>query len=681
MTTANTGHALRAIALALTGALAVATIIAGVGMALGPLAQAQPEQGTTQPMRQPTINAPEFPSGLQWLNTDRPLTLHELRGKVVLLDFWTYCCINCMHIIPDLTRLEHEFPNELVVIGVHSAKFTAEQDVENIRSAILRYEIEHPVVNDRDMTIWDAYAVRAWPTAVLIAPDGAIAVRRSGEGVYDAFQPAITRLITDARRTGTLDGTPLELRREHESAVRGVLRFPGKVEADEAGGRLFIADSGNNRVIVTTLGGEVLDVAGSGAIGLDDGSFEETTFNHPQGMALHGDVLFVADTENHAIRRLDLRRRTVTTVAGTGHQATLHGEGGIGTEVALNSPWDLYTEGNFTYIAMAGSHQIWRMNLQTHRLEPYAGSGAEGIVDGSLGIAALAQPSGITADGMRLLFADSESSAVRYADLPPSRQVGTIVGAGLFEFGDHDGFAPDVRLQHPLGVVHHAGELFVADTYNNKIKRVNPRSTQTETLLGTGEPGLRDGDPAQFDEPGGISYADGRLFIADTNNHAIRVAPVGGGPVVTLDLHPLERLTPPALPSCPVPQLSLEPQTVAPGEVELALDVEFRPGFKLNEEAPSSVLVRVAGDGLALPGGAAEMTVEDPAFPLRVPLIARAGSGEVTLALTLYYCASAADAACYFDETELTAPVTVAEGAGSRVIHVRHALPGRVAAE
>ncbi len=680
MSTANRGHAPGTVALALAGVLAAA-IIAGVGMALGPPAQAQPEQGTTQPMRQPTIHAPEFPSGLQWLNTDRPLTLEELRGKVVLLDFWTYCCINCMHIIPDLTRLEHEFPNELVVIGVHSAKFAAEQEVENIRSAILRYEIEHPVVNDRDLTIWDAYGARAWPTAVLIAPDGTIAARRSGEGVYDAFHGAIEQLIAQARRAGTLDATPLELRREHETAVSGILSFPGKVEADEAGGRLFIADSGNNRIIVATLDGEVLDVAGSGALGLDDGGFEEATFNHPQGMALYGDALFVADTENHAIRRLDLRRRTVTTVAGTGRQATLRDQGGTGTAVALNSPWALEIDGNSLYIAMAGAHQIWRMNVQSLQLEPYAGSGTEALVDGSLRSAALAQPSGITADGMRLLFADSESSSIRYADLPPSRQVGTIVGAGLFEFGDRDGFAPNVRLQHPLGIVHHAGELFVADTYNNKIRRINPRSTETETLLGTGEAGLHDGEPAQFDEPGGISYADGRLFIADTSNHAIRVAPVEGGPVTTLSLHPIERLTPPAPPSCPFPRVSLQPQTVAPGDVELALDLEFRPGFKLNEQAPSSVTLRVAGDGLALPDGGAEMTVADPGIPLRVPLIARAGSGEITLALTLYYCPSEADAACYFDGTELRLPVTVAEDAQAGVIHVRYALPGRVEAE
>ncbi len=491
-----------------------------------------------------TSSAPEFPPGVQWLNTDRPLSLGQLRGKVVLLDFWTYCCINCMHVLPDLKRLEHEYPDELVVIGVHSAKFEAERDVGNIRSAILRYEIEHPVVNDRDMRIWDDYAARAWPTAVLIDTEGKIVARRSGEGVFDAFDQVIAEIIEDAARAGLLNREPLELRREREATVTGALSFPGKVLADGESGRLLIADSNHNRVVVTTLDGEVVDVAGSGAIGFDDGAFDEATFNHPQGMALDGHALYVADTVNHAIRRLDLQARTVATVAGTGRRATAIDRTGTGTGMDLSSPWDLEIESNSLFIAMAGSHQIWRMDLHTWALELYAGSGAEDLADGPLRQATLAQPSGLTSDGLRLFFADSESSSIRYADLPPDAYVRTVVGTGLFDFGDSDGLGADARLQHPLAVVHHGGDLYVADTYNNRIKRVNPRTRRVETLLGTGEAGLRDGDPAQFKEPGGISYADGRLFIADTNNHAIRVAPVEGGPVETLQLHPLDRLSP-----------------------------------------------------------------------------------------------------------------------------------------
>ncbi|HEX2869201.1 MAG TPA: thioredoxin-like domain-containing protein [Ignavibacteriales bacterium] len=129
-------------------------------------------------------DAPEFPDGLDWLNVDHPIKLSDLRGKVVLLDFWTFCCINCMHIIPDLKKLEAKYPGELAVIGVHSAKFLSEQETGNIRQAILRYDIEHPVVNDKDFKIWTSYGANAWPTVVLIDPRGDVVGHHSGEGVY-----------------------------------------------------------------------------------------------------------------------------------------------------------------------------------------------------------------------------------------------------------------------------------------------------------------------------------------------------------------------------------------------------------------------------------------------------------------------------------------------------------------
>lgn len=624
--------------------------------------------------QQSSIPAPEFPPGLQWLNTDHPLSLRQLRGKVVLLDFWTYCCINCVHVLPDLKRLEHKYPDELVVIGVHSAKFSAEQDTDNIRSAILRYEIEHPVVNDRDMRIWDSYAVQAWPTVVLIDPEGRIVARHSGEGVYDVFAPIVARIIDEATRGGTLRRGRLQFRLERDGVAPSPLAFPGKVLADEKSGRLFIADSGHNRIIVSTLEGEVLDVIGSGRIGFDDGSFDEATFHHPQGMALDGTALYIADTDNHAIRRADLLRRTVITIAGNGRQARLRDRTGIGTAVELNSPWDLALEGHLLMIAMAGAHQIWRMNLRSYELEPYAGSGVEGLVDGPLRAAALAQPSGLTSDGVRLFFADSEASAIRYADLPPGGQVGTIVGAGLFEFGDRDGHAYEARLQHPLGVVHHGGELFIADTYNNKIKRINPRSGRTETLLGTGEAGLVDGEPAQFDEPGGISYAAGRLYIADTNNHAIRVTSIEGGDVRTLQLHPLKRLYSFPATEATAEALQLPAHLLGAGDGEIVLDLQLPQGCKLNPRAPSSLQVSAEGDALTLKGGTTDARLSIDNTTVRVPLRARPGTDRLELMLTLYYCTTGTDAACFFDEARLVVPVQVRGGIDTHTLHIPYAV-------
>jgi len=482
-----------------------------------------------------TPHAPEFPAGLDWLNTDAPLRLDELRGKVVLLDFWASCCINCLHVISDLKRLKQKYPGELVVIGVHSAKFLAERETDTIRTAILRYEIEHPVVNDSGMRLWELYGVRAWPTLVLIDPAGRVVSQKSGEGAFETFDGAISELIAEFDERGELDRRPLKFARERNHLPPSVLSFPGKVLADAASGRLFIADSNHNRILIGSLAeGDLIDTIGSGDAGLADGDFSRAAFDHPQGLALHGESLYAADTGNHAIRRLDLARKRVETIAGTGGQATICSRGGPGPATSLNSPWALVVYDGALYIAMAGSHQIWRMDLATQFVRPHAGSGREGRVDGPLLSAALAQPSGLTTDGEKLYIADSEVNAVRAADIHPDGRVETIVGGDLFDFGDRDGTGLDVRLQHPLGIACDNGDLYVADTYNNKIKRVHLQEGSAETFLGTGEAGIADGDRPEFYGPAGLSVAKATLYIADTNNHAIRAADLDTGRVETL---------------------------------------------------------------------------------------------------------------------------------------------------
>jgi thiol-disulfide isomerase/thioredoxin len=472
--------------------------------------------------------APEFPA-LDWLNTGRPLRMADLRGKVVVLDFWTYGCINCQHVIPDLKRLEAKYAAELVVVGVHSAKFEHERDTDNIRQIVLRYELEHPVVNDRDLTVWDAYAVRAWPTLVVVDPAGRIVGQRSGEGIYETFDEVIGSLVAEFDARGQIDRTPLELRLEREGIEDTPLRFPGKVLADAPGRRLFIADSNHNRIVVANLDTyQVQQVIGGPEPGFADGDFATARFYRPQGMALGaaGRILYVADTENHAIRAVDLVDGRVETIAGTGRQTRSYpGIGGPGTAVALNSPWDLERLGDDLYVAMAGSHQVWRMDLAGGTIGPWAGSGREGISGGPLASATLAQPSGLTTDGEWIYFADSEASAIRAASLAAGGKVRRIVGTGLFDFGDADGVGDRVRLQHPLGVAYNPGDglLYVADTYNSKIKTVDQKTRRVRTLLGGDGHGWRDGAEPLFYEPGGLDLAAGKLYVADTNNHAVRV--------------------------------------------------------------------------------------------------------------------------------------------------------------
>ncbi len=622
------------------------------------------------------VNAPDFPEGMEWLNTDRPLSIHQLKGKVVLLDFWTFCCINCMHIIPDLKKLERKYPNELVVIGVHSAKFTAERGTENIRQAILRYEIEHPVVNDNEMRIWREYTVSSWPTLFLIDPAGKVVAYMSGEGVYAQLDGIIAKVIETFDAKKMIDRRPLNLKLERQRTPTSVLAFPGKVLADEKSRQLFIADSNHNRIVVVSLeDSSVKEVIGSGEIGLSDGSFESAAFNHPQGMALDGGVLYVADTENHAIRAIDLGKRTVTTIAGTGEQMQRPVTfGGQGKDTALSSPWDLTMQNGILYIAMAGPHQLWQMNPKTGGIAPYAGSGREARIDGPLAEAALAQPSGITSDGKKLYFADSEVSSIRSADLGLNGQVGTIVGEDLFEYGDRDGKGQAVRLQHPLGVAYYDGWLYVADTYNNKIKRVSPKDRSSETFAGTGENGMRDGDHATLNEPGGVSVASGKLYVADTNNHLIRVVDLKTKRVETLQLKGLEKLRPRKSRQFTGETIELPAQSIEPGDGTLTVQLELPAGYKLNALAPSALTITSGKNQIVELGNGVEQTFSNPKFPVGVPIKVSEGEATVRADFLVYYCEAAKESLCYFKEALVRIPVKVIKGSGGHGLSATYKL-------
>ncbi|HIK07605.1 MAG TPA: redoxin domain-containing protein [Trichormus sp. M33_DOE_039] len=484
------------------------------------------------------VRSPELPQNFTWFNTEQPILLKKLRGRVVILDFWTYCCINCLHVLPDLKYLEQKYQDSLTVIGVHSAKFANEQETENIRQAILRYDIEHPVIVDKNFRVWQEYTVRAWPTFIVIDSDGYVIASISGEGNRDTLDQLIAKLIQEHQHKGTLNFPEIRLTLEKQrQPLITPLAFPGKILATPTA--LFIADSGHHRIVMSSLDGQIIHVIGNGKAGLTDGDFSTAQFSAPQGMTFDvtNQILYVADTENHAVRRVDLQHQVVETIAGTGEQSrNIYPHGGVGLETPLNSPWDLVKVGYNLFIAMAGSHQIWCMDLETRIISTYAGTGAEGCFDGSLTESAFAQPSGITTNGQELFIADSETSSIRGVGLIAPYQVRTICGSGdLFGFGDVDGQGEDVRLQHCLGIEYANNFLWVADTYNHKIKLVSPNTGNCQTVLGDGSSGLQNGQgkSTRFFETSGLSVMGSHLYICDTNNHAVR----------RVDLHTLEVTT------------------------------------------------------------------------------------------------------------------------------------------
>jgi uncharacterized protein len=508
---------------------------------LGKLMDGAAPTTPTTPTREP---APELPTDpASWLNARTPPSITSLQGQVVVLDFWTQCCINCMHVLPELAAVERTFEGRPVtIIGVHSGKFPAESEHAAVARAVQRHDIHHPVVHDPQHSVWKAYGVRSWPTIVVLDATGRIAWRQEGEVDRVALGRVVTRLLAEGKEAGTL-GQALPPQTA-PSRADSTLQFPGKVAvyppavvqekgADplSGGGWIYVADTGHHRILEAKVGigadgwpdATVTRTWGDDA-GLADGDTETARFRSPQGLDRSGSQLFVADTENHAIRRIDLDTGHVTTVAGTG---TL-GRGGepIGkpTDTALRSPWDVAVAGPehgaarpeelVVFIAMAGTHQLWALLPSQDRIAPMAGTGTEDHIDGPPTEAALAQPSGLSLFGRYLFFADSEVSSVRFVDLQ-ARQVGTLAGAGLFDFGDVDGSGGDVRMQHPLDVTVAEDTVWVADTYNHKIKGIGLKSQETKTLLG--------GDPAVLCEPGGIARLGGYLLVADTGNHRLRI--------------------------------------------------------------------------------------------------------------------------------------------------------------
>ncbi|WP_285750359.1 NHL domain-containing thioredoxin family protein [Lentzea sp. NBRC 105346] len=453
------------------------------------------------------MRAPEL-VGRAWLNTGgEQITLKGLRGKIVLLDFWTFCCINCLHVLDELRPLEAEHEDVLVTIGVHSPKFVHEADPEALKAAVERYEVHHPVLDDPELTTWQNYAVKAWPTLVLIDPEGYIVHVAAGEGHVEALDTIIKELIEEHEEKGTL----------HKGQGPYVpppprdttLRFPAKAILTPSN-TLLVSDSAHHSLVELELDGEtVRRRIGTGERGDQDGL--KPTFSEPAGLTLVPETLgyhvVVADTVNHLLRGLNLDTGEVTTIAGTGEQWRDGETDGPADKIALTSPWDVAWWNNGIAIAMAGNHTLGFFDPRTNQITRLAGTTVEGINDGPADQASFAQTSGLSTDGTRLWMVDSETSALRWLE---NDEVRTVVGKGLFAFGHKDGDAEEALFQHPLGVTALPdGTVVVADTYNNAIRQYDPKTNEVTTIA------------TDIAEPSDVVLVDGHLTVVASAAHRL----------------------------------------------------------------------------------------------------------------------------------------------------------------
>ncbi|XP_043224746.1 NHL repeat-containing protein 2-like [Amphibalanus amphitrite] len=609
----------------------------------------------------------EFPSDLEWFNIKEAITLRDdVDDKLVILDFFTYCCINCLHILPSLHQLEEEHSVEdgLVIVGVHSAKFENERVSANIAAALSRYDIRHPVVNDAQLQLWNQLGIACWPTLLVLGPGRQPLLQLVGEGhteLLRAFTAAALRRLSAAGRLGR---GSLPLAPAARLSAAGPLRFPGKLcRLDER--RLVISDTGHHRLLVTDNGGTVLRIVGGPSAGFADGRLGESKFNSPQGVAVDGDVIYVADTENHAVRKVDLQADRVETVAGTGSQGEDREGGAAGPSQPLSSPWDLWVLGDQLYIAMAGQHQIWTLFLRDGTLfgkRPVsagtclrlAGSGEEANRNNSYPHrAAFAQPSGLSADpeSGRLWVADSESSSIRQVALADGAVKAVVGGAkdptNLFEYGDADSAIAGgaVLLQHPLGVAWSAKDsaLYVADTYNHKLKRVTQEGKKFSCVtVSGGERGDEVGPiaDARFNEPGGlmVDSSGDVLLVADTNNHCIKRVDLTTGAVERLAVQMArdspDRAVPPTAAEASVSVRS------AGGDISVRLEL-LLTDVSLTDGAPHSWKLDQLPTGWTAPSTSGSV----PPGPLSLQVTAPSlQAGQVTLLslqLRLFLCSPA----------------------------------------
>ncbi|MFF4701019.1 NHL domain-containing thioredoxin family protein [Streptomyces chattanoogensis] len=584
------------------------------------------------------VRAPELIGKGGWLNTGgNKLTLSDLRGRIVILDFWTFCCVNCLHVLDELRELEERHRDTVVIIGVHSPKFVHEAEHQAVVDAVERYGVEHPVLDDPELATWKQYAVRAWPTLVVIDPEGYVVAQHAGEGHAHALEKLVEELTAEHDAKGTLrrgDGPYVP-----PEPVATDLRFPGKA-VRLPGGTFLVSDTTRHQLVELAADGEqVLRRIGTGERGLGADSF-----NEPQGLALLPDgKVAVADTVNHAIRVFDPATGALETVGGTGKQWWQGSPtSGPAREVDLSSPWDIAWWQDRLWIAMAGVHQLWTYDPVAGTVQVAAGTTNEGLVDGPAAEAWFAQPSGLAAAGDRLWIADSETSAVRWVERDgDGYSVRTAVGTGLFDFGHRDGAADQALLQHPLGVTALPdGSVAIADTYNHALRRFDPASGEVTTLA------------TDLREPSAAVLADDDIVVVESARH---------------------RLTRLRLPEEAVRVESVAHRTqraateVAPGKLRLDVVFQAPAGQKLDTRyGPSTRLLVSATPPELLAGGAG------PDTDLHRDLVLADGVTEGVLHVSAMAASCDDDPAieypaCHVHQQDWGVPVRVVDGGASRL--------------
>ncbi len=604
----------------------------------------------------------------RWLNLSRNLENKDLKNRVILLDFWTHACVNCLHTIPEIKKLEQEFGSKLVVIGVHSGKFANEKDVESIKKAVLKYDINHPVVNDSDLKIWNAFGVDAWPSFVLIDPRGRVKKTYVGEGDVRHIKKDVKKMVEKYRYH--LNREELPVLPEKNKIIKTVLSYPTKIiyardfsYKSYKGQALFIANSGRNNILVSTISGEVIVQIGAKDAGFSDGSIDTAKFNIPTGLLYQNGKLYIADSGNHALREVDFKTSKVITLIGEQKRGgVISGENIKLENVNLASPSDLefFPDKNHIAISNSGTHQILSYNLLEKKVSVLAGNGSEGISDGNYPRNSLAQTSDLSVFDGKLYFLDSETSSLRVMN--KNGEVKTLLGTGLFDFGHKNGDKKEALMQHPLGLFVNKNGAYISDSFNHKIRKYEFSSGKIKDLFGS-QRGEDLGSETKFDEPDGLVVVDESLFVCDTNNNRI----------VKLDFKKMNSSLLNVMPPLQLPKdgflqylpnLQKSDSTKVKSQ-NVAIKINFESDWKINESGPSFInLLELVGekDANLITTFDWNMIKNDD---MNLPKLD--ANKKYILQGTIYYCQDKKNSLCYINSYEQEIEV---DSDGKQIINI-----------
>ncbi|MFT5702756.1 MAG: thiol-disulfide isomerase/thioredoxin/DNA-binding beta-propeller fold protein YncE [Rickettsiales bacterium] len=590
-----------------------------------------------------------------WLNSSRNIKTSDLENRIILLDFWTYACVNCLHMIPEIKKLEEVFGDRLTVIGVHSGKFNNEKETKSIRNAILKHDISHLVVNDADFKIWNSFKISSWPTILLIDPKGRIKKKYEGEISSSQLEKDIKKLIKKYRYQ--LNDKELPIVLERNETIDHVLKFPEKIifakdfsyKNVSKTNVLIVANSGKNSIFITNLNGQTLLEIGSEDSGFLDGNISVAKFNSPRGLLFKNNILYVADTENHALRQIDFKNEEVKTLSGNGLRGAIVGGKNKAKDISLASPWDLefFPDSNNIIIANAGTHQLLKYDISEKTINNFAGNGNEDLIDGANPQNSLAQPSGLSASGNKLYFVDSESSSLRM--VTKSGEVSTLIGKGLFDFGYKNGIKKDALLQHPAGIYADDTGIYIADTLNHVIRKYNFKTKEIYDYSGSLRGyGVGSKKETSYDEPGGLVGFLGKLYIADTNNNRIIELNSNKSSKV-IDILPELKIPTEGLLEY-LPNLERVPTKKVRIGDQVKLIFNMDDGWKINQSAPSFFnLVEIKNKKEAnLIASFTESTIRSGS--VKLPKLLK--DHQYYLQGTVYYCEDKKDSLCLIKSYE-----------------------------